>query len=162
MTKYKIFLKFNFDQVVWDYEVFFNNINILEVALQEADHVVDMWIHLDLILECELLVPSSSSPAAGAIVLSSQACPVYIFWQTPTTGIGAVGALESNHWPKEIRLDFVLAYLSKETKMRHLLLLLLPIALTQVQNYKTLLKDLTWQVIKMQEILVSEKLSKTF
>ena len=48
MTKYKIFLKFNFDQVVWDYEVFFNNINILEVALQEADHVVDMWIHLDL------------------------------------------------------------------------------------------------------------------
>jgi len=49
-------------------------------------------------------------------------------------GIGAVGASESNHWPKEIRLDFVLAYLSKETKMRHLLLLLLPIALTQGQG----------------------------
>ena len=59
MTKYKIFLKFNFDQVVWDYEVFFNNINILEVALQEADHVVDMWIHLDLTLECEQLAAST-------------------------------------------------------------------------------------------------------
>merc|ERR1711990_1327794 len=49
-------------------------------------------------------------------------------------GIGAVGALESNHWPKDIRLDFVLAYLSKETTMLHLLLLLLPISLAQGQG----------------------------
>ena len=51
-----------------------------------------------------------------------------------------MGASESNHWPKDIRLDFVLSYLSKETKMLHLLLLLLPIALTQVEKLVERLK----------------------
>ena len=68
-----------------------------------------------------------------AIVLSIEACLVYIFQQTPITGIGAVGALESTHWPK-ISSDIVLVVLlGEDPTMLHLsLLLLLPISLTQV------------------------------
>ena len=41
------------------------------------------------------------------MILSSQACLVYISQQTPTNGTGAVGALESTHWPR-IRSDIVI------------------------------------------------------
>jgi len=48
-------------------------------------------------------------------------------------GIGAVGALESTHWPRII-FDIIIVLGTKDPTMLHLSLLLLPISLTQGQG----------------------------